>query len=331
MKSKTWRIITPVAIAVIFTVAYIFNLDFGSLSSFGWSTISLICPLGALMTMLSLKLLIPRALIALVAAILLMFVFGRAFCAWVCPVPVFQRFRDLVGRIVKEGVRSGSTPRAALSDGTKGMSPASDTLAAAEGTNTALAATGSKAIKANGCATCAQKRGTVIDSRHIILGGSVLTALIFGFPVFCLICPVGLTFGTIFLLVNLFGHGDVTWAIIIVPALLAVEIIFFRKWCSRFCPLAAAMSLSGKVGRFFRPKINDSLCKETANGEHCGICGEVCPETIDPRHSDISESAISECTKCLICVESCPTKAIKLPVWSSENTLPQNVTPPKDK
>jgi ferredoxin-type protein NapH len=145
--------------------------------------------------------------------------------------------------------------------------------------------------------------------------------------VFCLICPIGLTFASIFLIVNLFGSGDVTWTVVVVPLLLVVEIIFFRKWCSKFCPLSAFMSLSGKLGRFFRPKIDNTTCRETASGEACGICGNVCPVMIDPRHPDSSPAAVSECTKCLACVKSCPTQSIKLPVWSSKDALLQETTP----
>jgi ferredoxin-type protein NapH len=321
MKSKTLRVVIPVAVVALFAVAYIANLDFGTLSSFGWSTISLLCPLGALMAMLAAKLMVPRALIALVIAIGLMIIFGRAFCAWVCPVPVLQKLKGLVARITIEGITSDGSSSKAFQKGKK-----KDKQLVGE-TETdfdkALSVQDSKELKANSCATCAQKRGTVIDSRHIILGGSVLSALIFGFPVFCLVCPIGLTFGTVFLLINLFGYGDVTWAVVVVPLLLVVEVVFFKKWCGKFCPLSAFMSLSGKLGRFFRPKINDQMCQETAEGKPCGICAEVCPEMIDPRHPDTSISAISECTKCLVCVENCPTQAIKLPVWSSKEALVQ--------
>ena len=340
MKLSRLRAIIPVAVVVIFAVAYIANLDFGTLSTFGWSTISLICPLGALMTMLAAKMMVPRAVIALVIAIALIIIFGRAFCAWVCPVPVLQKFRDLVARVTKEGVTSSSRAleESAQDSAEESTQPAgtiaadnaiagavsADTVSAgviraAEDAKMAETVVSVEELKPKGCTSCAQKRGTVIDSRHIILGGSVLTALIFGFPVFCLICPIGLTFGTVFLLINLFGTGDVTWAVVAVPLLLIIEVVFFRKWCSRFCPLAAFMSLTGKLGRFFRPRINDTMCKETTTGKPCGICAEVCPEKIDPRHPDISRSAVSECTKCLVCVENCPTQAIKLPVWSSKD------------
>ena len=67
----------------------------------------------------------------------------------------------------------------------------------------------------------APRSGPTLDSRHVILGGSLLSAAVFGFPVFCLICPIGLTFATIVLVMRLFAFGDVAWGVILVPALLA--------------------------------------------------------------------------------------------------------------
>ena len=327
-KLNILRIITPVAIALLFTSAYIAHLDFGMLSSFGWSTISMICPLGALMAMLAAKMVVPRAVIALVVAIVLMVIFGRAFCAWVCPVPVIQKFRDLVARITKEGVTSGSSSKKALDNGTELASDEADTAKSIDGT---VPVKSIEELKPGACSSCAKKRGAAIDSRHIILGGSVLTALIFGFPVFCLVCPIGLTFASIFLIVNLFGSGDVTWTVVVVPLFLVAEIVFFRKWCGKFCPLSAFMSLSGKLGRFFRPKIDDTTCQETTTGEACGICGNVCPVMVDPRHPDNSLADVSECTKCLACVKSCPTQSIKLPIWSSKDASLQKAAPSEDK
>ena len=36
-----------------------------------------------------------------------------------------------------------------------------------------------------------------LDSRHYVLGGALLSTAVFGFPVFCLVCPIGLTFATV--------------------------------------------------------------------------------------------------------------------------------------
>ena len=104
----------------------------------------------------------------------------------------------------------------------------------------------------------------------------------------------------------------------LVPALLLAEVVFFRKWCSTFCPISALMSLIGKANRTFVPQVNDAKCRETVEGASCEVCAAVCPQGINVRHPEAGMS-FSECTKCRACVEACPTQAIKMPF------LPQKV------
>ena len=169
-----------------------------------------------------------------------------------------------------------------------------------------------------GHGSCASK-GT-LDSRHLVLGGTLLSAAIFGFPVFCLICPIGLTFATIVLLMLLFGVGDLTLGVIVAPIILLIEVVFFRKWCSHICPLSAIMSLVGKANRTFVPTIDDSKCLETSKGVACGKCSQVCEVKIDPRHPELG-SHMSECIKCRACVEACPGHAISMPLIARAKKL----------
>ena len=151
------------------------------------------------------------------------------------------------------------------------------------------------------------------DSRNWVLGATVLTTAAFGFPVFCLVCPVGLSFAMVFLLIALFGGGDVTWSVLIIPALIAAEVIFFRKWCSHLCPLSSFMSLIGRANRTFQPAIDDAKCLETAHGATCGRCAEVCEVAINPRHPDLG-TTFNECTRCRACADVCPGHAISFPL-----------------
>ena len=270
----------PALVLLMCAVAFVAMVPLGNISAFGWESISAICPMGALSSLLASKTLVPRVLISLVIALALILLFGRAFCSWICSVPFVERIL---------GLRDGD-----CEGGRK------------------VAAGKEKGSCSQGCSGCAKARGKAVDSRHFVLGGTLLSAAVFGFPVFCLICPIGLTFATIFLVLRLFG-GSVSWALLVVPALLIVELFLARKWCHRICPLGALMSLVSKGNRTFVPTIDKDMCLEETRGAHCGRCHAACPEGIDLRNLAGSLVAINECVKCRACVEACPAHAISVP------------------
>lgn len=316
--SKTLRTLTALAVIVIVFVGFLTNLGIGTISAPGIWDISILCPLGALGTMLASKMMVPRALVSLVIMVVLIVIFARAFCGWICPVPLVQKLRDLFSK------PQAKETKAEDADGTKAanVAPLTDEEKAALATGCEKDAKGLA-----GCASCAKKRGDAVDARHFVLGGALVSTFIFGFPVFCLVCPIGLTFATILLLVNLFGQGDVTWSLIVVPALLIAEVVLFKKWCHKLCPLSAFMSLIAKLNRTFKPTIDDAKCLETSKGATCGRCGKACNEGIDPRHPELSEAAWSECTKCRSCVDACPANAITMPLIAKKGekvTLAKN-------
>ena len=294
--------------------------------------ISVICPIGALSTLLASKAFIPHAVISLVVVVVLVVLFGRAFCSWICSVPLMQRILgvDPTGKKKAKKKAAKDAKRAAAADASdaqvaaasaavqsgsweEAAVPAAPAVAAAAAGDSTCPSGGSCPSKAGGCSSCAQQRQRLIDSRHWILGGSLLSAAIFGFPVFCIICPVGLTFALVFLIVRLFS-GSVSWALLVVPLMLIVELVFLRKWCHQFCPIGALMSLLSKFNRTFVPTIDTSKCIETTTGHTCGRCTSVCPERINLRDLTASERGINECVKCRQCVDVCPKGAITMPL-----------------
>ncbi len=127
---------------------------------------------------------------------------------------------------------------------------------------------------------------------------------------------MGLTFATVLVVWRLFAAGDMTIAVILVPALLIVELVFLRKWCTRFCPLSALMNLVSRFSKTLVPVIDDSKCLETSQGVPCSRCAQVCESDINIRHIAYGERTLADCSRCRNCADVCSTKAITFPVFS---------------
>ena len=150
------------------------------------------------------------------------------------------------------------------------------------------------------------------DSRNWVLGATVLTTAAFGFPVFCLICPVGLSVAAFIALWRLLQFSEVTLSLVVLPVILVAEIVLLRKWCHRFCPLGALLGLLARLNRTFRPTVAAESCLH-CSGASCSRCADVCPEGIDLHHPEASVS-LAECTKCGECRDACPAHAISFPL-----------------
>ena len=151
-----------------------------------------------------------------------------------------------------------------------------------------------------------ERDGVQLDARHAVLAGTLASAAVFGFPVFCLVCPVGLTFATLIGLWHLFQLNEPSWALVVFPIILVLELTVLRKWCSKICPISALTSLIANANRTLRPRVEQSKCLR-GKGIDCHSCVDACPEKLDP-HS----GHIPECSKCGACIEACPAKAIKI-------------------
>ena len=178
MKANKVRVVVAAVVFIVLCIGLIAGVQLGTLSGFGWGTVAALCPLGALTTMIATKTLVPHAVVLIVAMALLVLLVGRAFCGWACPVPLLERargfFRSPKRRRELERARREEAQGAAKSE-----------LGCGRGC-------GSR----GGCGEARAK----LDSRHYVLGGALLSAAVFGFPVFCLVCPIGLSFATVLLL-----------------------------------------------------------------------------------------------------------------------------------
>lgn len=247
---------------------------FGTFSAFGPEQLSAICPVGALEALVAGRSFVPGLLIGLGITVAAILILGRVFCAWACPVPYVQRWFRAPAKKAADG--EGTAPRttAALEAATPPPVP-------------------KKAWR---------------DTRLYVLGGALASSAAFGFPVFCLVCPIGLFFGTIFAFVRLVRFNEPTWALLLFPAVLLLEVLLLRKWCHKICPIGALVSLLAGFNKTVRPVIDRKKCL-TSSGRACLLCKQTCPEDID-LHKAPSMLANGLCTKCGDCVDACPAHAI---------------------
>lgn len=297
-----------VVVAAAFVACVVGVLAFGgagSYCSFGVDAIAAICPLGSLEALFGSWAVAPRALIVLAVVVVLGVVFGKAFCSWACPVPPLDRFlrtkksrRKDVGERHQAAAESLERWHACGSCGTCSSHCASaDGAQAADGQETGV----EKAL--------AGKRRFRLDSRHLVLAGSLVSAAACGFPVFCLVCPIGLTIASVIALYRFVGFNELTLSLVVFPAVIVLELVVLRKWCHRFCPVGALLSLISSFGsKMTRPRVDHDRCLR-AESEPCTACASVCPEHIDPV-ADLGRRPLSECTRCGRCADACPHDAI---------------------
>lgn len=296
---KKARALVFALVVTLVAVGLAFHTGTGTPSSFGLDAIAALCPLGTLETMLGAHEVMLHPLLLLAAMLAAIVVLGKAFCAWMCPAPWLQR-------LVKPGKRKADGASTVSDSAAEADESAAANLAAEPGAHSC-----SRAYEQR-CPTCAldpvggARDGLQLDTRHATLLGALGATAVFGFPVFCLVCPIGLTFATFIGLWHLFQFNETSWGLVIFPAILALEAVFLRKWCTKICPVSALVSLVASANRTLRPRVRREACLRSS-GIDCRVCVESCPEQVDP-HS----ARIPECSKCGACVEACPAQAIDL-------------------
>ena len=330
--SARLRFLIMLAVLAVVAVGYFTAGGIGNLC--GIDTITLLCPLGALLAMIAERTAIPMAVVSVLAVLAVCVVLGKVFCAWACPVHFMARGKKkgkrrasrASGSSVEGGTGSSSVAASSCgaADDPAVSRDAADGPAAAPAFHVAQTAAPAPErdkslgmVSRSACsactAPCGKAKGIKIDSRHGILAAALGSTLVFGFPVFCLICPIGLTFATVLLVMRLFAFGDTTWTVLAFPAIIAIEVLLLPKWCQRFCPLGALLSLFSGLNRTFRPRIDSEKCLLEGRGLSCNLCERACPEGINLHDVAAGETTLNDCSKCRACADVCPEHAITFP------------------
>lgn len=328
------RALAALAFFLLFLFGLAVHTGWGTASSFGIAEIAAICPLGNLEAMLASKTFLPRALVGFAVFLVVAALLGRFFCGWLCPVPWVEKALSKLrapgrrfGLGLKESPAASETPRTSACTTTN----ASSNTASESGKNAPRSCPSGASCASSSCKDCAlasrvkEKANQATEKTpYWILGGALASSAVFGFPVFCLICPVGLTFALTVALWRLFEFNETNWAILWFAGFLVLELLVLRRWCSRFCPLGALWTLASRLNRFFRPKAREDLCTRMTHGVPCTICRDVCPEGIDPASVANDPMLLARCTKCGACAAACPTGAVHFPFLadSGRKTVP---------
>ena len=328
------RALAALAFFLLFLLGLAVHTGWGTASSFGIAEIAAICPLGNLEAMLASKTFLPRALVGFAVFLVVAALLGRFFCGWLCPVPWVEKALSKLrapgrrfGLGLKESPAASETPRTSACTTTN----ASSNTASESGKNAPRSCPSGASCASSSCKDCAlasrvkEKADQATEKTpYWILGGALASSAVFGFPVFCLICPVGLTFALTVALWRLFEFNETNWAILWFAGFLVLELLVLRRWCSRFCPLGALWTLASRLNRFFRPTAREDLCTRMTHGVPCTICRDVCPEGIDPASVANDPMLLARCTKCGACAAACPTGAVHFPFLadSGRKTVP---------
>lgn len=293
-KIKVFRILSVLILILVVLLGVAYKSGYGTICSLGVGGLLqgalFTCPLGFLQLCFASRELLPQLWLSVALALFSIILLGRFFCAWVCPTLLLQD--------IFKG-KGGSKPEKKN-----------------EGEDHAIAQQRASFLPTlNGFLAIQPKNVFWMSySRYAVLGGVLLASFLLGFPVFCLVCPIGLFFGSLFAVIRLFTNATPSLELLIFPALLVLEIVVLKHWCRSICPLGALLGIIGSLNRFFRPTIRKDKCLNL-QGIPCLTCKKSCPVGVD-LHNDINIFSLKDCTKCLRCYENCPAKAIEIRLFS---------------
>ena len=304
------------------SVCTVWILAWGYIGPGAW----LVCPVGGLQAVLTGRappglLLLPNLLATMIAVLVFLipiFVLGNVFCGWACPLGTMI---DGFDKGVERFMPKVNTKREERSQRNKEKKEAKHYSVV--------------------CPTC--PFGRLLGNKHATVANGVLVSALVGsavlrIPVFCTICPIGISTRGMFHLKALTSvTGSMMpiiielWAIPVVAILASLR--EKRYWCRKICPVGASLNLAGSLSPFFKPTVKVDKCVmkecpkmcEDYHLDYCGACRQidqkrceqVCPQDIDL----LDKGSLAGCTKCLECYIQCEHKAVEIKLFGTPDAV----------
>jgi ferredoxin-type protein NapH len=296
---------TYISVPITQSVCSIWAGGFGNTNPGAW----ILCPLGATQVLLTGEV----AIITIVAMLLFFLpivVLGNVFCSWACPIGTMV---DSFDKGVEKFLPKAEAKRAKRSQKSRESKNR-------EHVNPLL------------CRSCPV--GKVKSKRYGVLANGILATSLLGsailrFPVFCVVCPIGISNRG---LTHLRSLSSITgkllpvilelWAIPIVAVVASLR--ERRFWCKKLCPIAPLLEGAGALNPLIKLRVKDEKCVMKGCPEDCEDsrldmcffcrtmddrkCEKVCPVDIDL----LDHASLARCTKCLECYVVCDYNAIKI-------------------
>lgn len=274
-------------------------------------------PFGGLQTLLSgqvgFSLLIPTISAALIFVFLTVLM-GNVFCSWVCPIGTII---DSFDKGIEKFVPSIEAKRSKRSQQRRERKR-------------------EEHRKHVVCPLCPLRKVNGALAKGIVVS-SLVGSAVFRFPVFCAVCPIGITTRGLFhfkSIMTITGKWMVWWLeLLFVPV--AATLLSLREkryWCKRLCPVGAVLGIVGSLNPFIKPKVKDEKCVMKGCPEDCRDSHDLCLfcrqmdaykcEKVCPVDIDLTEhGSLAKCTKCLECYIVCPYDAITLNSFGKPEVL----------
>jgi ferredoxin-type protein NapH len=254
------------------------------------------------------SLLMLPTIVALLLFLVPIFVFGNVFCGWACPLGTLLDSFDQAIELFVPGL---NLRREEFDKQNREKARSQQPFL---------------------CPTCFL--GKMVGNRYLSVANGVLFAslvgsAVFQFPVFCTICPIGITTKGMF---HLKAWTRITgammpvilelWAIPAIAILASLKMK--RYWCRKICPVGASLNIAGSFSPLIRPSVVTEKCvmkgcPKDCDDYHTGYClacrvvdnkrcERICPQGINL----LEKGSLARCTRCLECYIQCDYNAIKI-------------------